>query len=58
MIHLWIRNCRFLVDPVPREKIDSKMRKHAKDSFFLGENTGEAGGVFGGWRFDVVHRIF
>lgn len=25
------RNCRFLVDPVPREKIDPKMRKHAKD---------------------------
>eukprot|EP00438_Fugacium_kawagutii_P002141 Skav218491 [mRNA] locus=scaffold538:1322239:1324362:- [translate_table: standard] len=26
-----ILNCRFLVDPVPSDKIDVKMRKHAKD---------------------------
>ncbi|CAK9012976.1 unnamed protein product [Durusdinium trenchii] len=25
------RNCRFLVDPVPRDKVDWKMRRHAKD---------------------------
>ncbi|CAE7940564.1 PHOT1A, partial [Symbiodinium sp. KB8] len=24
------RNCRFLVDPVPRDQIDWKMRRHAK----------------------------
>ena len=27
------RNCRFLVDPVPKEQIDDKMRRHAKDWF-------------------------
>lgn len=43
MIHLWIRNCRFLVDPVPREKIDSKMRKHAKDSCSWGKTPGKPG---------------
>eukprot|EP00490_Sorites_sp_Unknown_P021117 CAMPEP_0114686000 /NCGR_PEP_ID=MMETSP0191-20121206/61049_1 /TAXON_ID=126664 /ORGANISM="Sorites sp." /LENGTH=31 /DNA_ID= /DNA_START= /DNA_END= /DNA_ORIENTATION= len=25
------RNCRFLVDPVPKDKVDWTMRRHAKE---------------------------